>query len=246
VVPDVARSNHANWRKPPRSLACALVALVALVACGSRSGDDGTKAAMLKNDALQFHGVTMMEAVHGLRARGLQIQFEREPLTEATVDRSRPILDSRRRFDVTLDTNGSPEAVIAALVAADAVAYDWMRLTDTPPSFFVFPRGAAGERMAASALASQVSGAPDPAGRTLDAVLADVGVGPSAAIATFDRPGFLRRSTVSAAIAMNGRPLYAVLGELFASSGHGLVWDLTTGVGGGRVMAVSSLPPPPR
>src|SRR6185436_16620632 len=84
---------------------------------------------------LSLNDVTMMEAVHALRERRVYLQFEREPLAEANTDRSRPIVDSKRRFSVTVDVGGSPEQVVAALVHADG-AYDWIRLTTGPDSFF--------------------------------------------------------------------------------------------------------------
>jgi len=195
---------------------------------------------MSSTDLLSLRSVTMLEAVHALRAQRVWIQFEREPLVEATVDRSRPVLDSNRRFDVSLDLAGDRTAMMAALVAADPT-YDWVPLTDRPPTYFVVPRAPG---LAGSALAAAGAEVLAPAGRPLDQILAELDIGPGRRIEVFDRAGYLRRATTGTAVASGGRPLYAVVGALFAGATAELVWDVTTGVGvGPAVMAVSSLPP---
>ena len=181
----------------------------------------------------------MMEAVHRLRELGALVQFERELLTENDVDRSRPILDVRRRFDVALEPGAPIEAIAAALVAADPT-YDAVALTARPPSQFVFPRSATQDRFGRSELTMPVTGT-IPAGQTIADAMAALGLLPR--IAVFDRAGFLQTARAGIDLHAGGRPAYQVLGELFASCRERLVWDLTRGPGpDSTVMAISRLP----
>jgi hypothetical protein len=194
----------------------------------------------MPRQALNLNDVTMMEAVHALRERRVYLQFEREPLTEANTDRSRPIVDSKRRFSVMVDVGGSPEQVVAMLVHADGV-YDWIRLTAGPDSFFIFPRADAGaDKLARSAL-SHSAPPVSTAERSLDEVVRELLSG-ARSIALFDRAGFLRAVTSVHRMDTSGKPLYAVLGELFARSDKSLVWDASA-MDGSTVLAISSLPP---
>lgn len=201
---------------------------------------------MTTSDLVRLRQVTMMEAVHQLRGRGFYVHFEREALTEHTVDRSRPVLDARRRFDADLQLDAGAEQVVTQLVAADA-GYDWVRVTRSPDSFFVFPRSTERDRMAGSILREEAASMAAPAGRPVADALVALGVGPGLAIEVFDRAGFLKRAIATTVGAVAGRPLYDVIGEIFARSGDALVWDVTTGVGGGGpLMAVSRLASAPR
>lgn len=193
----------------------------------------------MQRQALSLNDVTMMEAVHALREHRVYIQFEREPLTDADIDRSRPIVDSRRRFSAVLDVSRSPDQLVATLVHADP-SYDSIPLTTAPASFFVFPRAPEGaERLSRSALAR---GAPrvDTDARPLSDVVRDLLAG-TQDIALFDRAGFLRPVTAPR-VDTGGKPLYAVLGELFAAGGQHLVWDASA-MNQSTVLAISSLPP---
>jgi hypothetical protein len=193
----------------------------------------------MQRQALTLNDVTMMEAVHALRERHVYIQFEREPLTEANIDRARPVVDSRRRFSAVLDVSRSADQLIATLVHADH-GYDAIPLDTAPASFFVFPRAPDGAaRLSRSAL-SRAAPRVDTAERPLSDVVRDLLAG-AQDIALFDRAGFLRPVTAPR-VDTDGKPLYAVLGELFAAGGHHLVWDASA-MGEGTVLAISSLPP---
>lgn len=193
----------------------------------------------MQRQALSLNDVTMMEAVHALREHEVYIQFEREPLTEANTDRSRSIVDSKRRFSALLDVNRSPGQIVATLIHADP-DYDSLQITTAPESFFVFPRATDGAgRLSRSALARSAPPV-DTAERPLDEVVNEL-LSHAEGIALFDRAGFLRTAT-SRRIDTDGKPLYVVLGELFAASGKRLVWDASA-MGGTTVLAISSLPP---
>jgi hypothetical protein len=181
----------------------------------------------------------MLEDVHALRERRLYVQFERERLDEANTDRTRPIVDARRRFDVTLDLAQPIDRVLDALTRADGT-YDWVRLTDEPASYWIFPRSDTGDRFAKSVMAWPV-GDVATAGRELTEVIADLGL-PAHQINVFDRPGFLEVAGAAPAVSTAGRPLYAVLGNLFAGGGKELTWTLG-GLGEARVLSISMLPP---
>jgi len=216
--------------------ACVLCAQLALVGCAEPQGPGRTA---MPRQALSLNDVTMMEAVHALRERHVYIQFEREPLTEANIDRSRPIVDSKRRFTTVLDAARSPDQLVATLIHADP-GYDSIALTTAPASYFIFPRAADGAaRFSRSALSR---GAPrvETAERPLGEVVRDLLSG-AQDISLFDRAGFLRAVTAPR-VETDGVPLYAVLGELFAVTGKQLVWDASA-MGDATVLAISSLPP---
>lgn len=194
----------------------------------------------MPSQALSLNDVTMTEAVHALHERHVYIQFEGEPLTEANIDRSRPVVDSKRRFSAVLDVGRSPDQIVATLVHADS-AYDSIQLTTGPDSFFIFPRAAEGaDRLSRSALSRSVPEV-DTAGRLLNDVVRDLLSG-APDIVLFDRTGFLRAVTSTHRMDTTGKPLYSVLGELFATSANALVWDASA-AGGVTVLAISSLPP---
>jgi hypothetical protein len=184
-------------------------------------------------------GVTMFEAVTRLRERGLYIQFEREQLDEQNVDRGRPVVDSRRRFNA----ESSPaNQLLDALCQADG-GYDWVELTQTPASYFVFPRSDSEDRFAASAMAWQV-GPVETAGHPLSELVNESLGLQEHQITVFDRAEFLKQVMHAPEVQTAGRPLFKALGELFALSGKKLTWTLG-GVGGGRVLSVGMLPDGP-
>ncbi|HMG21677.1 MAG TPA: hypothetical protein VK607_10185 [Kofleriaceae bacterium] len=194
----------------------------------------------MQRQALNLNDVTMMEAVHALRENHVYLQFEREPLTDANTDRSRPVVDSKRRFSAVLDVARGSDQIAATLIHADQT-YDAIQLTSAPDSFFIFPRAAQGaDRLSRSALSR---GAPrvETVERPLNDVVRDLLSGADD-IALFDRAGFLRSVTSVRRMDTDGVPLYSVLGELFARSDKALVWDASA-MGEGTVLAISSLPP---
>src|SRR5215210_478739 len=79
--------------------------------------------------SLQLTNVTMLEAVTALRDKGIYIQFERERLDDVTIDRSRPVADSRNRFSISLLDEQPVDRVLTALTNA-ASNYDWIPLTE--------------------------------------------------------------------------------------------------------------------
>lgn len=192
---------------------------------------------MTAAQTLRLSGVTMTEAVEGLRQHGVFVQLERERLEPGDVDRGRPIADSRRRFEVELDLSLPAGRVLSRLTAADG-RYDWLQLTDDPASYFVWPRSD-GDRFAGSLLAYAPGEVPT-AGRPLAESVADVLARSPHEIAVFDRPGLLERAT-GPAVETAGRRAFEVLGDLCAHSGARIVWTLA-GLGDGRVLTIGALP----
>jgi hypothetical protein len=190
---------------------------------------------------LELNDVTMMEAVQTLRENRLFLQFEREYLDESNTDYNRPIVDSRRRFTVTLALDQPVDLLLDTLVGADG-GYDWTQLTDDPESYWIFPRAATNAERFASAVMNWKAEKISTHGRPLSEVveqhlgLEDHGV------LVFDRPGFLDQVSSAADVETGGRPLYQVLGELFALSGQEITWTLA-GLGPDRVLSIGRLPP---
>lgn len=185
----------------------------------------------------ELTNVTMTEAVEVLRQRGVWLHLEREPLGEADVDRSRPIVDARRRFSATLPVGAAVEPCLDAVIKADP-AYDWVQLTKAPASYLIFPRGNSKERFGHALLARKAEKIAT-RGRPLAEVVGDLVR--KADITVFDRPGFLAQAQPLSDVPTQGRPLYQVLGELFAASGKPLVFTLA-GLGSARVLSIGSLP----
>ena len=225
------------WK--PWAVARRAVLLVCLLWPVVQGNEEGTPMASPAPATLRLDDVTMLEAVHALRERRIYVQFERERLDDDNTDRTRPIVDARRRFTAALDFAQPVDRVLGALTQADG-GYDWVQLTDDPASYWVFPRADGDDRFAASVMAWPVGGLAT-AGRNLTEVVAALDL-PAHGINVFDRPGFLGVAGAAPPVATTGRPLYAVLGELFASGGKELTWTLG-GLGDARVLSISMLPP---
>jgi hypothetical protein len=190
---------------------------------------------------LQLADVTMMEAVSALREQGFFIQFERERLDNQNADLSRPVIDSRRRFSVSLSLNQPVNHVLDALTRADG-GYDWIQLTQTPASYWIFPHSEQGDRFASSSMVWKV-GSVSTAGHPLSKLVSqELGL-QDHQIQIFNRAKFLEQVTSAPEMKTAGRPLYEVLGELFARSGKKILWNLG-GFGDQRVLSIGMLPPP--
>jgi hypothetical protein len=187
---------------------------------------------------IRLDEVTMLEAVQTLRERGVYVQFEREPLTEEVIDRSRPVVDSRRRFSVQLDSAWPPAEMVGAVAEADG-GYDAVGLTEAPATFLIFPRSGGPDRFAASALAWKVEPL-STEGRPLAEVLERLGL-VEHGITVFDRAGFLTRA-LAPRVETAGRPAYQVLGELFAGAGTGACWTLGGFSEPGRTLSIGVVP----
>lgn len=189
--------------------------------------------------AVHLRDVTMLEAVEALRNRDVYVQFERERLSAEEVDRSRPIVDARRRFSADVLTTPPGEQDVRTVVAADP-AYDYVRLTGTPESFFVFPRSDSADRFGGSVLnwrapAFSVDGA------SLASVVANrLGLSEHG-IDVFDRGGILDRIAAPELRDREGL-VYQILGELFARTGKRITWTVG-GIGPARTLVIGMLPP---
>ncbi len=192
------------------------------------------------NALFKLTDVTMMEAVNALRERGVFIQFEREQLWDQDTDWSKPVVDSRRRFSVSLALNQPVNAILNTLTRADA-KYDWIQLTKDPATCWIFPHSQQEDRFALSAMAWKV-GAVSTVGRPFsELVFHDLGL-EDHQITVFDRASFLAQVTATPEVKTEGRPLYGVLGELFARSGKPIIWTLG-GLGDARVLSIGMLSP---
>lgn len=188
---------------------------------------------------LRLSDVTMLEAIEALRKEGLWVQFEREPLDEGNVDRTRPVIDSTHRFNAEVSLEAPPMTIVGGVVAADG-SYDHLRLTESPLSMFVFPRSTSSDRFARCVLA-QTTAPLDTARRPLSEVVA--GLLEPIGVSVFDRARVLDRVTEPPEVPAGGRRLFVVLGELCAASGQPIVWTLG-GFARARVFATSLLAPP--
>ena len=155
------------------------------------------------------------------------------------VDRTRPIADSKRRFEATLALD-EPHARILSRLTQAAGGYDWLQLTAAPASYFVWPEsGDANDRFAASELAFPVVDA-EVAGRSLaDAVESALSAAPRE-LPLFDRSGLLDAVTAPA-VELDGRPAFQALGDLCAHSGTRITWTLA-GLGDARMLTVGAMP----
>ncbi len=207
-----------------------LLGLLGLTACDHD--------AEVNDQIMKLTDVTMLEAVEALRDRHLYLHFERESLEEGNTDYSRPVVDSRRRFDVKLSWGMSPEAMLDAVTQADG-QYRWESIKADMPVYWIFPRSSDDDPYGGSKLNWEVKVLSPHAGQLAELVMQQLGLSEHR-IQVFDRAGYLSRVGEVDVEDVNGQPAYLALAILFARSGQRLTWTLG-GVGSERVLSIGSI-----
>jgi hypothetical protein len=196
--------------------------------------------AEVNDQIMKLTDVTMLEAVEALRDRHLYLHFERESLDEGNTDYSRPVVDSLRRFDVTLSWGMSPEQMLDAVTRADG-HYQWESLKAADmPVYWIFPRSSDDDLYGRSKLVWHVQGLDPKAAPLSELVMHQLGLSEHH-IQVFDRAGYLTRAGEVEVGEVNDQPAYMALTQLFAHSAQRLTWTLG-GVGSERVLSIGSLP----
>lgn len=210
--------------------------LLSLFALGFLPCNSGS--AKIDNE-VKLKNITMLEAIEILRERGVYLHFEREELDKNNSDYSRPVVDSKRRFNVSFSWRMPVEQILTAITQAEG-HYSWEKLAVAKEVYWIFPQTRSRERHAASILKWRIPSV-SVKGKSLEETVNKELSLSDHRIQVFDRAGFLARSGKITAADIKGLPVYLALAKLFARSGHKLTWTLG-GLGKQRVLSISSLP----